>query len=249
MSTRTSPSRPTCGPRAPRFRDRVPHVERVDGRDIWLLDGDTIAVVGATATAGFPESMPTMPQRYDDIHPACVRPARTACATSTRWVSRPSCSTRTSVASVASASSSSATVISCTSACARTTTSRSTGRRPIPRRLIPVASLPFWDVDDCVREIERCAALGFKTLLFTGEPHRFDLPYLGEAHWERLWDAAVAHDMPVNFHVGSGEFTWDTNRMASRGFAELCPRGSRSVPQERSAGVRSAPVRRAAATS
>jgi predicted TIM-barrel fold metal-dependent hydrolase len=89
-----------------------------------------------------------------------------------------------------------------------------------PRRLIPVASMPFWDVDDCVREIERCAALGFKTILFTGEPHRFDLPYLGQPYWDSLWAAAQAHGMPVNLHVGGGEFNWDTRRMAERGFAE-----------------------------
>jgi predicted TIM-barrel fold metal-dependent hydrolase len=89
-----------------------------------------------------------------------------------------------------------------------------------PRRLIPVASLPFWDVDDCVLEVERCAELGFKAVLFTGEPHRFDLAYLGEPYWDRLWAAVSAHDMPVNLHVGGGEFNWDTNRMNTRGFAE-----------------------------
>jgi predicted TIM-barrel fold metal-dependent hydrolase len=86
--------------------------------------------------------------------------------------------------------------------------------------LIPVASLPFWDVDDCVHEIERTAALGFKTVLFTGEPHRFELPYMGDAYWNPLWAAATAHQMPVNLHVGGGEFNWDLRRTAERGFAE-----------------------------
>jgi uncharacterized protein len=59
---------------AARFRDRVPHVERIDGRDLWLLDGETIAVVGATATAGFREPMPATPQVYEDTLPAASDP-------------------------------------------------------------------------------------------------------------------------------------------------------------------------------
>ena len=80
--------------------------------------------------------------------------------------------------------------------------------------------MPFWDVNDCVREVERCAALGYRALLFTGEPHRFDLPYLGDPYWDSLWAAAQAHSMPVNLHVGGGEFNWDVRRTKERGFAE-----------------------------
>jgi predicted TIM-barrel fold metal-dependent hydrolase len=66
-------------------------------------------------------------------------------------------------------------------------------------------SLPFWDVDASIGEIERCAPLGFRGILFTGEPQRFDLPTLGNPHWDRLWAAAQAAGLPVHFHVGSGE--------------------------------------------
>jgi predicted TIM-barrel fold metal-dependent hydrolase len=68
--------------------------------------------------------------------------------------------------------------------------------------------------------VERCAELGFKAVLFTGEPHRFDLPYMGEPYWDSLWAAVSAHDMPVNLHVGGGEFNWDIKRTNTRGFAE-----------------------------
>ena len=44
------------------------------------------------------------------------------------------------------------------------------------RRLLPIVATPFWDVDETVREIERCAALGARGILFTGEPQRFGLP-------------------------------------------------------------------------
>ena len=71
-------------------------------------------------------------------------------------------------------------------------------------RLLPITSIPFWDVAASVREIRRCAAIGHKGILFTGEPHSFGMPVLGSPHWNPLWEVAVELDLPVSFHIGSG---------------------------------------------
>ena len=71
-------------------------------------------------------------------------------------------------------------------------------------RLLPITSIPFWDVAASVREIRRCAAMGHKGILFTGEPHSFGMPVLGSPHWNPLWEVAVELDLPVSFHIGSG---------------------------------------------
>ena len=55
---------------AERFRDRVPHVRRVDGQDVWFIDGQVASPVGPTAPAGWREPAPAMPQTYDDLLPA-----------------------------------------------------------------------------------------------------------------------------------------------------------------------------------
>ena len=55
---------------AQKFADRVPRVERIDGRDVWLLDGERFGAVGPTAPAGWNKPMPDMPTGYDDIHRA-----------------------------------------------------------------------------------------------------------------------------------------------------------------------------------
>src|SRR5205807_1167280 len=39
---------------------------------------------------------------------------------------------------------------------------------PDPSRFIPLASMPYWDVDASVAEIERCAPLGFRGIVTTG---------------------------------------------------------------------------------
>jgi predicted TIM-barrel fold metal-dependent hydrolase len=74
-----------------------------------------------------------------------------------------------------------------------------------PDRLLGIMALPFWDVAAAVTEIERCAELGIRGALFTGEPQRFGLPLLGHPHWDDLYAALQANGMPAHFHLGGGE--------------------------------------------
>ncbi len=90
-----------------------------------------------------------------------------------------------------------------------------------PNRFIPITALPFWDVDASVAEIERCAKLGHKGILFSGEPHSHGMPVLANPHWNPLWECAQAHDMPISFHIGAGNFTgeafWTPERIEHYG--------------------------------
>ena len=72
------------------------------------------------------------------------------------------------------------------------------------RRLLPITSLPYWDVASSVQEIHRCAAMGHKGILFTGDPISLGQPAMGDPQWNPIWEAAVEHDLPVSFHLGSG---------------------------------------------
>src|SRR5579862_3025891 len=73
------------------------------------------------------------------------------------------------------------------------------------RRLLPITSIPFWDVDAAVTEIRRCAKKGHKGILFTGEPQYYGKPLIGDPHWNKLWDVACECDLPISFHIGSGD--------------------------------------------
>ena len=77
---------------------------------------------------------------------------------------------------------------------------------PDPRRFIPILATPFWDVEASVVEIERCAKMGHKGVLFSGEPQSHGLPILGSRHWDPIWAAASACDLSVSFHIGAGTF-------------------------------------------
>jgi len=73
------------------------------------------------------------------------------------------------------------------------------------RRLLPITSIPFWDVKEAVKEIRRCAAKGHRGILFTGEPQYYQLPLIGDPHWNPLWEVACELDLPISFHIGSGD--------------------------------------------
>jgi hypothetical protein len=54
--------------------DAVPHVERLDGFDVWIINGRPWAKPGNTAMAGFDGTLPDGPRTYDDMHPAAWDP-------------------------------------------------------------------------------------------------------------------------------------------------------------------------------
>jgi len=89
-----------------------------------------------------------------------------------------------------------------------------------PNRLIPVAAMPFWDIGECVKEVERAVSIGHKATLAASKPQDFGHPSVASPHWNPLWECAQAHDLPISFHIGSGEFTnsdWTPERLALYG--------------------------------
>lgn len=84
------------------------------------------------------------------------------------------------------------------------------------RRLLPVIATPFWDVTATVAEIERCAALGARGILFTGDPQSLGMETLGHPSWEPLWAAAQDTELPISFHVGSGNMDMESQAVTRR---------------------------------
>ncbi len=190
-----------------RLRDRGPRLQRdTTGRDVWhIADSTPLVPVGFTAVAGWPEPFPAGPKNMDEVPPAAWDPhARLAYLDSIGvWsqVMYPN------VAGFGNqqflALEDPELMLACVQAyndfliewCSADA-----------RRLLAVSATPFWDVDAAVAEVRRCAALGHRGVLFTGEPQRFDLPYLGDAHWDPFWATVQEVGLPISFHIGSGDF-------------------------------------------
>jgi predicted TIM-barrel fold metal-dependent hydrolase len=73
-----------------------------------------------------------------------------------------------------------------------------------PNRLIPIMALPFWDVEESVKEIHRCVKLGHKGILFGNQSETYDLPLLADPHWNPIWEVAQDNGLTINFHIGAG---------------------------------------------
>jgi len=191
------------------LRDRAPRLVRdpKTGRDVWHVGESTPLVpVGHTAVAGWPDPFPAAPRNMDEVPRASWdAQARLDYLDSIgAWaqVLYPN------VAGFGSQSFLALEDAELMLACVRAYNDFlidwcSTDAR----RLLPVMATPFWDVDAAISEVRRCAGLGHRGVLFTGEPQHFDLPYLGDGHWDPFWAAVQETGLPVSFHIGSADFT------------------------------------------
>lgn len=212
--------------------DRVPYVDKDHrGFDAWFLNGERIASVGFTATAGWGEPVSDGgPATYDQLHPAAADPAaRLEYMDSERiWamVLYPNVGGFGNQRFLALDDAD--LMLACVQAYNDFQTDFASAD---PRRLLPVTALPFWDIDATVAEIERCHDLGHRGVLFTGEPESFDQPFLSDTHWDPLWAVAQERGLPVSFHIGSGDFEKDFSpaRIRSQGFATAYARVSANL--------------------
>ena len=74
---------------------------------------------------------------------------------------------------------------------------------PHPDRLIPVSHIPTLDLDEGIKELERTVKLGVKAVMINSVPPN-GIPY-GLDHYDPLWAAAQAADIPLTIHPGVGD--------------------------------------------
>lgn len=72
-----------------------------------------------------------------------------------------------------------------------------------PARLIPMAILPLWDPRLAAAEIERVVAKGAKTITFPENPVPLGLPSWHSGHWDPVFAACQAADLPLSMHFGT----------------------------------------------
>jgi predicted TIM-barrel fold metal-dependent hydrolase len=73
-----------------------------------------------------------------------------------------------------------------------------------PDRQIPLIMVPFWDVEASVREIERTAAKGARSVSFLEAPHKLGLPSYHTGHWDPILRVCAEAGLPLSMHFGSG---------------------------------------------
>lgn len=74
-----------------------------------------------------------------------------------------------------------------------------------PDRFVTLAVLPFWDLEESVKEVHRCRNMGHRGILWAATLDRHGLPDFTDPHWDPLYSVAQDLGMSMNFHVGVGE--------------------------------------------
>ncbi len=87
-------------------------------------------------------------------------------------------------------------------------------------RIFPMILTPWWDIDEAIKEVRRCHAMGMRGINTNADPQEAGLPDLAQDYWNPFWEMCTELDLPINFHIGSsqsqnmwfGEAPWDSLR-------------------------------------
>lgn len=187
-----------------KWGDRVPHVVRRGRKDVWVIGDQPVLPAGITATAGFDGLIPDFPDTYEDM-PAAAWDA----GARLRHMDEEGIYAQVIYPNLGGFGSGKfldlrepELMLACVRAyndwllewCSADS-----------RRLLPVMATPFWDLDEAIREVQRCAGLGHRAVLFGSQPEVFGQPPLVDRHWDRLFAAVQETGLPVSFHIGSGD--------------------------------------------
>jgi predicted TIM-barrel fold metal-dependent hydrolase len=71
-----------------------------------------------------------------------------------------------------------------------------------PGRYIPLCTLPLWDTDACVLELERIAAKGCTAITFPETPYANGLPSFYGDHWDPVLEACERLGIVMSLHIG-----------------------------------------------
>lgn len=216
-----------------KFQDAAPRmVRRDDGVDVWRFGASERAIpVGATAMAGWPEPFPSVPKNLDECAPGAYdAKARLEYMDEIgAWAM----ALYPNIGGFGSETFLGLNEPELMLSCVRAYNDWLIDWiEPAPDRFIPVMATPFWDVDAAVKEIHRCKDLGHRAILFTSAPQDFDMPFIGDPHWNPIWNAAQEVDLPISLHIGSGDFQdqlMQPGRFAAHGIGPSTVSGSMSI--------------------
>jgi predicted TIM-barrel fold metal-dependent hydrolase len=216
---------------ASKWAKRAPHIEWDDEarEEIWVIDGNPATPIGVTATAGWRDPFPANPPTFGDCH----RGSHDA-SERLKYMDALGVWAQVLYPNVGGFGTQAFQAIDDDTLkleCVRAYNDfLIEWISPAPTRFVPVMATPFWDVAATVSEIERCAALGHRGVLFTGEPHAHGLPFLCDRQWDPIWAAAQAAGLPVSFHIGSGDLSdIGSGRREAEGYATNSARGGSAL--------------------
>jgi predicted TIM-barrel fold metal-dependent hydrolase len=208
-----------------KWGDQVPHIVNVEGRDVWMVGSQPVGAPGAYSMAGHTGSPPDFRSGYDDI-PKAMYDAKARLA----FMDEEKIHAQVLYPNVGGFGGAGYRRLADPELMLECVRAYNDFLREWcsadAQRLVPVASMPFWDVPACVKEIQRCADQGYHAVLMCNQPQDHGEPLLRDRHWDPFWAAAQEAGVNVSFHVGGGDLAEVTSDPANIGFKANFARAS-----------------------
>ncbi len=191
-----------------RWGDMVPHVKwnESEQADLWYLGGEPFMSAAGSAAAGWKEPIPSRPPTLAEADPAAYDPKARI-----KRMDEEGIYAQVLYPNVGGFGSGRflslkepELMLTCVTAY---NDFLAEFAATAPGRFVPIMALPFWDVDACVKEIERAAKTGHKGILMGSEPEYFGQPYLPDPYWNPVWGLAEELGLSINFHVANGDMS------------------------------------------
>ena len=207
----------------PQLKDRVPRVEEVEGIPTWVFDGHVLGQATAAAVIGRDgrkESADIGLNQWsiDDIHVGAYDPK-------VRLEVLDECGIDAQIIfpSTIGLGGQDLGMVDDPALCRLAVEIYNDGMAEIQadsgNRLLPLPLMPAWDVDACVREAGRVAALGARGVNMTSDPQDLGAPDLANRAWDPFWEVCADMKLPVHFHIGAsmtamtffGQYPWESH--------------------------------------
>lgn len=198
--------------------ERVPHIERIDGRDTWMADGQRLGAPGFYSMAGWDGVMPvSIPNTFDDIDPSMYDPHARL-----RFLDAEGIDAQVLYPNVGGFGNGYFLRLGdrdLVAGCVRAYNDFLTDWTSVaPDRLLAVTALPFWDLELALTEMARGAEHGHRAVNFCNQPQDYGQPPLADKHWDPIWAAAQEAGLPISFHVGGGSMGTQLDDVAGLGW-------------------------------
>jgi uncharacterized protein len=198
--------------RAPKgYEDKVPHVERIDGVDMWVIEGKTFGKAGSGGTVDhsgrkhpFQDSQGGS-WSIGDVHPAAWDPKERL-----RLIDRLGIDVQVlypnSIGLGGQNLWNAITDPTIPLLCVELyNDAMAEVQEESGNRFLPMPIMPAWDSAACVREATRCAELGYRGVNMTADPQDSGSPDLGDPAWDPFWEVCAGLDLPLHFHIGASQ--------------------------------------------
>jgi predicted TIM-barrel fold metal-dependent hydrolase len=215
--------------RAPaHVRDRMPHVEDVDGQPMWVFDGHPAGrfnAAGVVGRDGTKESAHIALRQWtiDQVHEGAYDPkirlgVMDECGIDAQIIYPSTIGLGGQFLGVSD------DPALCRLAIEMYNDAQAEVQAESNDRLLPLPLMPAWDIDTCIAEAKRVAAMGARGVNMTSDPQDLGAPDLASRDWDPFWEVCVSLHLPVHFHIGAsittmswyGNYPWPSHANNTR---------------------------------